>query len=680
MRRTCVAGSCCWASEGTSQSVKQLITMRPYIGGTGGAVAVTVATAAHGDWTADNDGREDIRESSYQSQRQHRKQQKSNEEDGSTSTRSTSTTMTPTISTPPRDQEHQHEQQEEVDEEDENNHTPIAISDYGNRSGLGIVGDTVDFGCTTTTTNATMYGAYNNINAATMSDPSNQKYMSDIIDNRTLTYVPIRLMCGNAVLCSPQTLASCPMVLRSLQVDITECLKVLPKSVHNLVQRTPIWVNASYMYGDKRDPYILHHSTTHHSPTWLTEIANDIPNKARSVEIYNCFEYERMRYHWNGCGLLLHELCHIIHQHCVDDGLENKFIDELFQKADRSGLYECVLRRDWAGRRIKRDDHHNPLNQSVITSSSRSRSSVISSSSLSSSSSDNYHTKSHSVTTVPAAALEQALTEMDGGGDGDANDEESTGLVLADSDLAYAMVDKKEFFAEMSVTFLANSYHVLDKGDSSCMEECCPPILEPNVLNRVVEELQQYEQQQSQQQQEQQCNLEALYRDSSDDITDNKNKTFGAAANHTRISDDINFSCLSGFFRECQRLIEWTDTGRHRLLFVQLAEEQSSSSSSLLYADTAVTASRAAAVVVDSMGDSNEGRQSRRPRSRSSSLMIDLPFQDYAIRQNCANIKHCNKFYPFTRGQLRFYHKELHDDIESIWKQISKWVDPQLRR
>mmetsp|Transcript_24812 Transcript_24812/g.58881 ORF Transcript_24812/g.58881 Transcript_24812/m.58881 type:complete len:87 (-) Transcript_24812:143-403(-) len=63
-------------------------------------------------------------------------------------------------------------------------------------------------------------------------------------------------------------------------------------------------------------------------------------------------------------------------------------------------------------------------------------------------------------------------------------------------------------------------------------------------------------------------------------------------------------------------------------------------------------------------------------KKTSASLMIDISFQDTAVRQNCANVKHCNKFYPFTRGQLRFYDKELHDSMQSIWKTISSWDDP----
>lgn len=60
-----------------------------------------------------------------------------------------------------------------------------------------------------------------------------------------------------------------------------------------------------------------------------------------------------MRLHWNGCGLLLHELCHLIHQFCF--GLEDEGIEGLYEQARTSGLYDQTLRRDWAGY-IEEDD------------------------------------------------------------------------------------------------------------------------------------------------------------------------------------------------------------------------------------------------------------------------------------------------------------------------------------
>jgi hypothetical protein len=99
-----------------------------------------------------------------------------------------------------------------------------------------------------------------------LSDSSNS---IPTIDNTTLVYIPIRLPCGVDILCSPEVLSRCPMVLRSLQTDLVQILKVLPWSVHSLVQRTKIWVNASYAYGSRDDPRVLRHSTAHHQEGWL---------------------------------------------------------------------------------------------------------------------------------------------------------------------------------------------------------------------------------------------------------------------------------------------------------------------------------------------------------------------------------------------------------------------------
>ena len=106
-------------------------------------------------------------------------------------------------------------------------------------------------------------------------------------------------------------------------------------------------MNASYSYGSFDDPQILRHSTAHHSEEWLVDIAKDRPEKACSIEIYDCRYYERMRLHWNGAGLLLHEFCHLVHQFCL--GLDNAKVLELYQKADCSGKYNQTPRRDWAG-------------------------------------------------------------------------------------------------------------------------------------------------------------------------------------------------------------------------------------------------------------------------------------------------------------------------------------------
>lgn len=209
-----------------------------------------------------------------------------------------------------------------------------------------------------------------------------------VIENTQLRYIPIRLACGVCAYCSPDVLSNCPMVLRSIQADLTRAFKLLPLSVHDLIHRTNLWLNwECYSYGRMATPTVLRHVTTHHGSTWLTEIAHDTPRKAKSIEIYSVVDYQLMRLHWNGSGLLIHELCHLIHQCCLEDGLDNKIVEALYERATLSGKYETVLRRDWAGRtKYINDDTGKKI-------------------------------------------IEEP----------------------ADVDLHYAMVDKKEFFAEMSV-------------------------------------------------------------------------------------------------------------------------------------------------------------------------------------------------------------------------------------
>jgi hypothetical protein len=374
----------------------------------------------------------------------------------------------------------------------------------------GTVSDTVDFGTTTSQTHAIHHdhtGAHNMHRIAPCDVITSSPSSMTMIDNRRLPYMPIRLACGVYVYCRPEVLSSCPMVLQSLQADITKALRVLPASVHHLVQRTNLWVNVSYSYGLQSDPQVLRHLTTHHEEGWLVECARDIPDKVGGIEVYSCFDFETMRLHWNGSGLLLHELCHLIHQYCCPDGLDNASVQELYQRAKSSGRYENVLRRDWAG-------------------------------------------------------MEE------------------------DYDLAYAMVDKKEFFAEISVAFLCRGYTALNQKDCNIMEECCPPLLHPVVTERVMK---------------------------AHGIQDNP------LENDYSENNDMTSSCW------------W----------------------SLL-------------------------RGTRRPKPKVR--MVDPIFAEAAISRCCVNVDHCNKFYPFTRGQLQYYDPEVFQGIFNVWREISMWEDPQCPR
>lgn len=119
-----------------------------------------------------------------------------------------------------------------------------------------------------------------------------------------------------------------------------------------------------------------------------------------------------MRMHWNGCGLLLHEYCHLIHQIVLKDGLENERVFDAFGALLESEKYDEVLRRDWA-------------------------------------------------------------------------------YLDCDSDAAYASINHKEFFSELSVAFWSRGYKDLDEkaergliNDWMNMEECSPKIMAPDVLRR----------------------------------------------------------------------------------------------------------------------------------------------------------------------------------------------------
>lgn len=179
-----------------------------------------------------------------------------------------------------------------------------------------------------------------------------------------------------------------------------------------------------------------------------------------------------MRAHWNGCGLLLHELCHLIHQSVF--GLECHVIQRLYQTALTSQLYDHVLRRDWMHR--------------------------------------------------------------------------ATGA----TDQAYATLDHKEFFAEMSVTYWATGYTELDEADCNDIHACSPPIME---------------------------HMESL---------------------DARLGDKESL---------------WTVAWRWWL------------------------------------------------------DVCSVPSATYT------SLKHCNKFYPFTRGQLKTYDVALERAMALLWQQVAQWKD-----
>lgn len=423
-----------------------------------------------------------------------------------------------------------------------------------------------------------------------------------IIDNRRLVYVPVKLACGISAYCSPDVLKHCPMVLRSIQADISRALSVLPVSVHSLVRRTKLWLNYNgYLYGPVANPQILRHVTTHHHPAWLVECACDSPQKAIGIEIYSCVDYDTMRLHWNGSGLLLHELCHVIHQCCLEDGLVNRTVEALYETADMSGNYETVLRRDWAGK-----------------------------------------TKTTSTKTTMTTAE------------------------CSDSDLAYAMVDPKEFFAELSVAYFCDSYRSLDNADPTVMEACSPPLLHPVATERIrllvmqrnrarvaaaaaAKEIHSNEGNNN--------TLEINYTEHRYDVIDEGNRY------QQLIGIDGDNNPSNAIWKDCHNNVDGTNEcfwgpfqKRLTLVLKNLAHKQP---------------------LLSGIINDDESYYYEDDPQLSLWLKLTNPnFRDNAMSNNCATIRHCNKFYPFTKGQLKHHDRELFDKMRNLWREIALWEDP----
>lgn len=66
-------------------------------------------------------------------------------------------------------------------------------------------------------------------------------------------------------------------------------------------------------------------------------------SKAGCVEIYNyATDYMSDVDLWGPGGVMLHELCHAYHFHCLKGGYENKEVKECYDAAMKDGLYDCV--------------------------------------------------------------------------------------------------------------------------------------------------------------------------------------------------------------------------------------------------------------------------------------------------------------------------------------------------
>ena len=420
-----------------------------------------------------------------------------------------------------------------------------------------------------------------------------------IIDNRKLVYIPVLLACGICAYCSPDVLKHCPMVLRSIQADLSRAFSILPVSVHSLMRRTNLWLNYNgYAYGTNANPRILRHVTTHHHPSWLVEWACDTPQKALGIEIYSCVDFQTMRLHWNGSGLLLHEFCHLIHQCCLEDGLENRTIEALYRTADASGKYEKVLRRDWAGKT-------RPKSKQAAK-------------------------------TVSVLEEEHQNSE-----------EEEIIIEPADSDLAYAMVDPKEFFAEVSVAYFCTWYRSLDKKNPNIMEACSPPLIHPDATERVECLI---SQRQRQRQRQKDSGPNTIHHD--------ENSYYPFLGGNNTDYQSIGNGDKSSYYNDNEKDDRCIDCWALFPPLTRFLKHIQGKLPTLL--------------IANHLNNEHE----KDPQLAQWQRLTDLVFRETAAIHNCATIGHCNKFYPFTRGQLKQHDPELFHELSSLWREISLWEDP----
>ena len=146
----------------------------------------------------------------------------------------------------------------------------------------------------------------------------------------------------------------------------------------------------------------------------------------------------------------------------------------------------------------------------------------------------------------------------------------------------FSSLATKEFFAEMSVAFLSRAYHSLNEKNKFVMEDCSPPLIEPNTTDRVL----------------------------------------SAAAIATKETED-------GTVNDSDQRVCWFP-----------------------YHDSQ--------------------QQSFRQKNR----LVDPLFQEAAIHRNCLDVQHCNKFYPFTQGQLKYHDESVFVSMKGLWQEIALWDDP----
>lgn len=135
-------------------------------------------------------------------------------------------------------------------------------------------------------------------------------------------------------------------------------------------------------------------------------------------------------------------------------------------------------------------------------------------------------------------------------------------LKEVDTDMAYCIVNYKEFFAEISVSYLADSYHEVDGVGTTVMSKCSPPFVSPVVLERIK---QRTEEEQAGKLMEGSASqiMSSKYQimPKSDRVLPHCNKFFPFTKGQLRRFDPRVFKC---FVKLWQSIESWVDTDKNR--------------------------------------------------------------------------------------------------------------------
>ena len=144
----------------------------------------------------------------------------------------------------------------------------------------------------------------------------------------------------NKKLLEVPNLAATNRALELLKVMLDEIIRVVPAKTVTELQKVPLYFSPEYPDGKAGAAF-------HPEPGWLREHGRD-PAMAKGVEFTNVriFEAETRRMP----NFALHELAHAYHNRVLGKGFGNDRIIAAFKRAEASGHYDEVERKDSEGR------------------------------------------------------------------------------------------------------------------------------------------------------------------------------------------------------------------------------------------------------------------------------------------------------------------------------------------